>query len=317
MEVNLRPRNMSEVFGQTEVVRRLSLVLKAARARNTMPGHILLSGLPGLGKTSLAHVIAAELDVPLVVLQGPMLDSPGSVLMALGGIRKKSVVLIDEIHSVSKDAEELLYMALEDGELPLDLEKSAPGTAGMRMPLADLTFVGATTKVGELAMPFRDRFAYPEHLHLYSVAELTQIILHNADRIDVPLTEDGAEVAASRSRGTPRIANNLLTKVGDWMAAQDGDVSGDAETVTSALDFWGIDSLGLDATSIRVLRILVEDFNGKPVGLTKIAAMMGESPALIESVYEPGLVSAGLMEYDSRGRVATDAGKKHLASGQV
>lgn len=313
MDITLRPTLMSEVVGQSETVKRLNVVIKSSRVRKSLPGHILFSGPPGLGKTSLSHVVAKELGVPIVALQGPMLDSPSAVLTSLAGIRKDTVVFIDEIHAVNPDAEEVLYSALEDGKLPMSIDDKKGLLAGQWLDLAPITFIGATTKVGELSRPMRDRFSYDERLHLYTTDELTSIVVVNAERLGLDITEEGAAIIASRSRGTPRVANNLLLKSGDWLASQDEATVGDSAHIREALDFWGIDPLGIDNSARQVLDIIVNIFNGGPVGLTKIAAQMGESASMIEANYEPSLVASGLVKLTPQGRVATDAGIKHLA----
>jgi len=312
VEASLRPKRLSEFVGQPKVREQLQLVLESALRRNRPPDHVLLSGPPGLGKTSLAMIIAAELGAAIRVTSGPAIERAGDLAALLTSLSEGEVLFIDEIHRIARPAEELLYMAMEDFRVDVIVGKG-PGATAIPLELAQFTLVGATTRAGLLTGPLRDRFGFTGHMDFYDVAELELVLTRSADLLGVALEPDGAAEIAGRSRGTPRIANRLLRRVRDYAEVRaDGIVS--EPIARAALAVYDVDQLGLDRLDRAVLDALVRRFGGGPVGVGTLAVAVGEEVATVEEVAEPFLVRAGLLARTSRGRVATPAAWAHLGA---
>ena len=310
VEASLRPKRLSEFVGQPKVREQLQLVLESALRRNRPPDHVLLSGPPGLGKTSLAMIIAAELGAPIRVTSGPAIERAGDLAALLTSLTDGEVLFIDEIHRIARPAEELLYMAMEDFRVDVIVGKG-PGATAIPLDLAPFTLVGATTRAGLLTGPLRDRFGFTGHMDFYAGAELEQVLRRSADLLEVDLRYDGAAEIASRSRGTPRIANRLLRRVRDYAEVRaDGVVN--EQIARAALAVYDVDELGLDRLDRAVLDALVRRFGGGPVGVGTLAVAVGEEVETVEEVAEPFLVRAGLLARTPRGRVATPAAWQHL-----
>lgn len=309
-EAALRPRRLDEFVGQRVVRDQLSLVLDAAVGRGAPPDHVLLSGPPGLGKTTLAMIIAAELATSLRVTSGPAIQHAGDLAAVLSSLDEGEVLFIDEIHRLARPAEELLYVAMEDFRVDIIVGKGA-GASAIPLSLPRFTVVGATTRAGLLPAPLRDRFGFTGHLDFYSSEELERVLVRSAGLLGADLAADAAAEIASRSRGTPRIANRLLRRVRDWAQVR-GDGSLDLRAAHAALDVYEVDALGLDRLDRAVLTALCTRFGGGPVGLTTLAVTVGEEPETVETVAEPYLVREGLIGRTSRGRVATPAAWRHL-----
>jgi len=310
VEAALRPRTLAEVVGQERVREQLSLVLEAAQARGRAPDHVLLSGPPGLGKTTLAMIIAAEMSTPLRLTSGPAITHAGDLAAILSGLNEGDVLFVDEIHRMSRPAEEMLYMAMEDFRVDVVIGKG-PGATAIPLEIPDFTLVGATTRAGLLPGPLRDRFGFTGHLEFYEPGELEMIVRRSAGLLGVTLTDDGAAEIASRSRGTPRIANRLLRRVRDYAQVRaDGVVS--LEVARRALDLYEVDESGLDRLDRAVLDVLCRRFGGGPVGVSTLAVAVGEERETVEEVAEPFLVRTGLLARTPRGRVATPAAWAHL-----
>ncbi|WP_062293444.1 Holliday junction branch migration DNA helicase RuvB [Demequina phytophila] len=309
-EAALRPSNLDEFVGQRVVREQLSLVLNAATGRGTPPDHVLLSGPPGLGKTTLAMIIAAELGSTLRLTSGPAIQHAGDLAAILSSLDEGDVLFLDEIHRLARPAEEMLYLAMEDFRVDVVVGKGA-GATSIPLSLPAFTVVGATTRAGLLPAPLRDRFGFTGHLDFYEDDELMAIVVRSAGRLGVSITHDAAREIASRSRGTPRIANRLLRRVRDW-AEVHGTGRANLEAAREALAVYEVDERGLDRLDRAVLKALCTRFAGGPVGLSTLAVTVGEETETVETVAEPFLVREGLMSRTPRGRIATADAWLHL-----
>ncbi|HEY1222268.1 MAG TPA: Holliday junction branch migration DNA helicase RuvB, partial [Acidimicrobiales bacterium] len=309
-EVSLRPGSLEQFVGQRELVRHLEIVLGSAKARNQSADHLLFAGPPGLGKTSLASIVAVEMGSGLRITSGPVLSRPGDLAALLTDLRDGDVLFIDEIHRLSRAVEEVLYPAMEDRRLDVMIGRG-PSARSIRLDLPNFTLVGATTRTGLVAAPLRDRFGFIGQLDLYDVDELAVIAQRSALLLDVSLEASAATIIAARSRGTPRIANRLLRRVRDFAAVQAHPVVND-EVALEALEVFGVDEYGLDKIDRRILSLLCGQFANQPVGLTTLAHACGEEPATIEDAYEPYLLREGLLIRTPRGRVGTEKAYRHL-----
>ena len=302
-ESALRPHSLEEFVGQDRVKGQLGLVLAAAKQRDANPDHVLLSGPPGLGKTTLAMIIASEIGSPLRITSGPTIQHAGDLASILSSLVSGEVLFIDEIHRMSRSAEELLYVAMEDFRVDVMVGKG-PGATSIPLELPPFTLVGATTRSGLLPAPLRDRFGFTAHLDYYETKELSQIVLRSAKQLDLEIDELSSGELASRSRGTPRIANRLLRRVRDYAQVHhSGKLS--IDTTKAALELYEVDEIGLDRLDRAVLTALIDNFNGGPVGLSTLALSVGEEPETIDYVCEPFLVRNGFLSRTSRGRIAT------------
>ena len=306
----LRPTSLSEFVGQERVKNQLGLVLEAARRRAGIADHVLLSGPPGLGKTTLAAIIAAELGAPIRMTSGPALQHAGDVAAVLSSLQPGEVLFIDEVHRTARAAQEMLYVAMEDFRVDVVVGKG-PGATAIPLDIAPFTLVGATTRAGLLPGPLRDRFGFTAHLDFYDPADLERIVRRSAGLLEVEITDAGGSEIAGRCRGTPRIANRLLRRVRDWAQVHGNGVV-DIDAASSALELYEVDVVGLDRIDRAVLEAIVDRFGGGPVGLSTLAVAVGEEPETIETVAEPFLVRLGLLMRTPRGRVATVAGWEHI-----
>ena len=309
-EVGLRPQALAEFVGQGEIKEHLSIVLEAARRRDQALDHLLFAGPPGLGKTTLAGIIATELGVELHVTSGPALERAGDLASILTKLGEGDVLFIDEIHRLSRAVEEILYPAMEDFQLDIVVGKG-PAASSIRLTMAPFTLVGATTRTGMITGPLRDRFGYVGRLDYYTADELRNIVVRAAGIWNVSIDDEGAGEIARRSRGTPRIANRLLRRVRDFAEVRsDGRI--DAEVAREGLAVFGVDDLGLDKVDRAVLRAMCVQFGGGPVGLSTVAIGVGEQPETVEDVHEPFLIQLGMIARTPRGRIALPAAYQHL-----
>lgn len=309
-EVPLRPQSLSDFVGQQEVVERLGVMIGAAKQRGEALGHCLLAGPPGLGKTTLAGIIAQSMGGSLVVTSGPLLEKPADLAGILTNLQEGDVLFIDEIHRLGRVIEEYLYPAMEDFNLDLMID-SGPNARSVQVKLNPFTLIGATTRSGMLTAPMRSRFPFTSRLQYYKPDVLHKIVLRSSKILNVSMSPQGALELASRSRGTPRIANNLLKWVRDYAQMRtQGEIH--AETVQEALEMLSIDHKGLDEVDKRILEVLIELYSGGPVGLNTLAVALGEESQTLEEVYEPFLIMQGLIKRTPRGRVATQAAYQHL-----
>ena len=309
-EKALRPRGLSEFAGQSDIVENLRVFIQAAKQRGEALDHVLLHGPPGLGKTTLSHIIATELGANLRMTSGPVIEKPGDLAGLLTNLQEGDVLFIDEIHRLNTVVEEYLYSAMEDFRIDIMID-SGPGARSIQISLQPFTLVGATTRLGLISSPMRARFGINFHLDYYDVATLEKIISRSASILDVPIREKGRNVIASRSRGTPRISNALLRRVRDFAQIK-GTGLIDEEIAMHALQALRVDEYGLDDMDNRILSAIIHKFNGGPVGITTIATAVGEDPGTIEEVYEPFLVMEGFIQRTARGREATPKAFKHL-----
>ncbi|GAB3591123.1 Holliday junction ATP-dependent DNA helicase RuvB [Corynebacterium faecale] len=309
-EITLRPKSLTEFIGQPKVRDQLSLVLTGAKRRGVVPDHVLLSGPPGLGKTTMAMIIAQELGTSLRMTSGPALERAGDLAAMLSNLMEGDVLFIDEIHRIARPAEEMLYMAMEDFRIDVIVGKG-PGATSIPLEIPPFTLVGATTRSGMLTGPLRDRFGFTAQMEFYDVDDLTRVVKRTAQILQVGIDADAAVEIASRSRGTPRIANRLLRRVRDFAEVHaDGHITLGA--ANAALIVFDVDELGLDRLDRAVLDALIRGHGGGPVGVNTLAVAVGEEPATVEEVCEPYLVRAGMIARTGRGRVATAAAWRHL-----
>jgi Holliday junction DNA helicase RuvB len=311
-EVGLRPRRLADFVGQRELKEHLTIVLEAARQRNQPVDHVLLAGPPGLGKTTLAGIIAVEMGVQMHITSGPTLERAGDLAAILTKLGEGDVLFIDEIHRLSRTVEEILYPAMEDFQLDIVVGKG-PAASSIRLPLPPFTLVGATTRTGMITGPLRDRFGLINRLDFYHDDELEAIVRRAAGILDVTISQEGAWEIARRSRGTPRIANRLLRRVRDFAQVR-GDGSIDQDTARNGLAVFGVDELGLDKVDRAILVAICKQFRGGPVGLSTVAISVGEQTETVEDVYEPFLIQQGLLARTPRGRVAMPAAWAHIGA---
>jgi Holliday junction DNA helicase RuvB len=310
VEASLRPRRLADFIGQPRVRRQLELVIRGALQREQPPDHVLLSGPPGLGKTSLAAIIAAEVGALFRATSGPALERPGDLAAILTNLEPGDVLFVDEVHRLPRTVEEVLYPAMEDFQIDIVVGKG-PAARSIRLDLPRFTLVGATTRTGLIASPLRDRFGFSAHLDYYDVDDLVAIVHRSAGLLDIHTDGAGAHEIARRSRGTPRIANRLLRRVRDY-AEVEGDGAIDADVAKAALAIFDVDEVGLDRLDRRVLEAVVLRFEGGPVGLATLATAVGEETDTVEDAVEPFLIQLGLIQRTPRGRVATPAAYRHL-----
>ena len=310
IEKGLRPESLDQYVGQSKAKNNLKIFIEAAKSRNEPLDHVLFYGPPGLGKTTLATIIAHEMGVHIKVASGPAIEKPGEMAAILNNLAENDILFIDEIHRLNRQVEEVLYPAMEDYSIDIMIGKGQ-GARSIRLDLPKFTLVGATTRAGLLTAPLRDRFGVINKLEFYTVDELKQIIIRSAGLLNVEIDEKGATELARRSRGTPRLANRLLKRVRDFAQVKyDGVITEDVANL--ALDLLEVDKLGLDKGDRSILETMIDKFDGGPVGLDTLAAALGEDSGTLEDVYEPYLIQNGLLQRTPRGRIATRLAYEHL-----
>lgn len=310
INISLRPKNLKEFIGQCKIVENLSIAITAAKQRKEPLEHILFSGPPGLGKTSLAHIIANEMDAKITVTSGPAIERAGDLIGILTNLEEGDVLFIDEIHRLSKVVEEFLYPAMETFQIDFVIDKG-PYAKTIKFNLKKFTLIGATTRAGLLSSPLRGRFGIFHHLNFYDTEDLIHVVRRSARILGIELDDDSSQIIASRSRGTPRVANRLLRRVRDWAQVKsDGKIT--QETAVRALSLCGIDSLGLDELDRRVLKIMLQSYGGGPVGLESLAASLSEEPDTVVDIVEPYLLSIGFLKRTPRGRKVTTLARRYF-----
>lgn len=313
-DVSLRPKMLDDYIGQEKIKSNLKVFIKAAKSRNETLDHMLFYGPPGLGKTTLASIIANEMGVNIKITSGPAIEKPGELAAVLNNLKEHDVLFIDEIHRLNRQVEEVLYPAMEDFAIDIVIGKGASARS-IRLDLPPFTLIGATTRAGMLTAPLRDRFGMLNHLEFYNENELKQIICRSADVLNVKIEDEGATELAKRSRGTPRLANRLLKRVRDFAEVKyDGVIT--KEVADFALDLLEVDKFGLDNSDRNILNTIIYKFDGGPVGLDTLAAALGEDSGTLEDVYEPYLIKNGFINRTPRGRVATELAYRHLSKNQ-
>ena len=310
LDIGLRPKRLDEFVGQADLKERLSILIEAASRRSESVDHLLFSGPPGLGKTSLAGIVASEMGASFRSTSGPALDRPGDLAAVITNLEQGDVLFIDEIHRLPRQVEEVLYPAMEDGQLDIVVGKG-PAARSIKIDLPSFTLIGATTRVGRVAPPLRDRFGYVARLDYYDTSDLASIVGRSAMILETKVSNGGSHAIARRSRGTPRIANRLLRRVRDYAAVRsDGTV--DEVTADTALEVFEVDHYGLDKVDRAILEAIIVKFDGGPVGLSTLAIAVGEDPETVEDAYEPYLILEGFIQRTPRGRIATGRGYAHL-----
>ncbi len=310
IDKSLRPSKLCDYVGQEIVKKRLGIFIEAAKMRKDALDHVLLYGPPGLGKTTLSHIIANELNVNIKVTSGPAIEKPGDIAAILTSLKENDVLFIDEIHRLNKVVEEVLYPAMEDYALDIIIGKGS-GSRSIRLDLQPFTLIGATTRTGLISSPLRDRFGIINRLEMYSIEELKKIIVRSSDILGIKIDATGADELAKRSRGTPRIANRFLKRVRDYAQVLNEEIITN-KIANEALELLEVDDMGLDKTDIMLLETIIVKFSGGPVGLDTLSAVIGEEKETIEDVYEPYLMQIGFIKRTPRGRVATPNAYKHL-----
>ena len=315
IQKSLRPKSFDEYIGQENLKEKMSISIKAAQKRNMTVDHILLYGPPGLGKTTLAGVIANEMQANLKITSGPILEKAGDLAAILTSLEENDILFIDEIHRLNNTVEEILYPAMEDGELDIIIGKG-PSAKSIRIELPPFTLIGATTRAGLLSAPLRDRFGVSHKMEYYNIDEIKSIIIRGAKILGVKISEEGAIEISKRSRGTPRIANRLLKRVRDYCEIK-GNGTIDVVSAKNALDMLGVDSSGLDELDRNIINSIIENYDGGPVGIETLSLLLGEDRRTLEEVYEPYLVKIGFLKRTNRGRVVTHKAYQHFKKAEV